>query len=156
MRCIPLSLLICALVGCESSNPFQPSPKMIAHAITQNQEGVQEEAKKQQQKMQQMLRLPDHTRRLDRKKSLEILNGVHGVKSSRWLNQSTVLIQPSAYFGVSTLDDGCKALETIGDSRWAILAVEIYDGKETSLQWQNCRLPKGQVALGSVKPPTKW
>ena len=30
---------------------------MIGHAITQNQKGVQEEGKKQQQKMQEMLQL---------------------------------------------------------------------------------------------------
>lgn len=148
--------LIATLVGCESSNPFQPSPKMIAHALTQNQEGVKREAQKQQEKLQEMLRLPDHTRPLDRKQSIEVLSDVLGVKSARWLNASTILIQPSAYFGVSTLNDSCTALETIGDSRWAIVAVEIYDGKRTSLQWQNCRLPKGEVAFGNIRPPVKW
>jgi len=131
-----------------------PTPKMLFHAITQNQKGVQEEGKKQQQKMQkmqEMLRLPDHTRPLDRKKSLEVLTNVSGVQSARWLNASTILIQPSAYFGVSTLNDSCTALEAIGDSRWAIVAVEIYDGKRTSLQWQNCRLPKGEVAFGNIR-----
>lgn len=144
------------LAGCESSNPFQPTPKMVVHAITQNHQGVQEENKKQQKKLQEMLRLPDHNRPLDRKKSIEVINSVAGVASSRWLNQSTILIQPSAYFGVSTIDDSCAVLETVGDSRWAIVAVEIYDGATTFLQWQNCRLRKGEVAFGNMRPPARW
>lgn len=138
-----ITIIAVFLVGCGSSNPFQPSPKMIVHAITQNHEDLQEDAKKQQDKIKDMLRLPDRTRPLDRTRTLEVLNGVSGIKSTRWLNRSTVLIQPSAYFGNSTLDDGCHALESIGDSRWAILAVEIYDGKKTSLQSKNCQMPKG-------------
>lgn len=156
MRSIVYFLLVCALVGCESSNPFQPSPKMIAHALTQNQEGVKQEAEKQQEKIKDMLRLPDSNRPLDRNQALNIVNNVPGVKFSRWLNRNTILIQPSADFGVSTLDKTCDALETIGDSRWAIVAVEIYNGATTSLQWQNCRLPKGEVAFGNVRPPVKW
>ena len=138
--------------GCESSDPFQPSPKMLAHALAQNKEGIKEEAEKQQDKMKEILRIPDPNRRLARAQTLNVVNDVSGVKFSRWLNRSTILIQPSAYFAVSTLDDSCAALEAIGDSRWVIVAVEIHDGTTTSLQWQNCHLPKGEVALGSIRP----
>jgi len=140
-------IMVLVIGGCESSNPFQPSPKMIAYALPQNQDGVKQEAAKQQEKLRESLRLPDPNRPLDRTQALSVVNNVPGIKFSRWLNVSTILIQPSAYFGVSTLDEVCDALGTIGNSRWAIVSVEIYNRTANSLRWQNCQRAKWRLGI---------